>query len=135
MPASSEGDEIGTSYDPMIAKLIAYGADARARRSTGSRARSRETEVGGVTTNLPFLRWLVAHPLVRAGRDDDRVPHREPAALGAAAARTGRGLERAWRLNLPAPPPRPAPDVDDAGGGTARAVEQAADRRADARAP
>ena len=46
-----------------------------------------------MTTNLPFLRWLVAHPLVRAGRDDDGVPDREPAALGAAAAarRTRRG--------------------------------------------
>ena len=26
-----------------------------------------ETVVEGVTTNLPFLRWLVAHPRVRAG--------------------------------------------------------------------
>ena len=62
-----EGDEIGTSYDPMIAKLIAYAA-TRAEAYDQLAAALRETEVGGVTTNLPFLRWLVAHPLVRAGR-------------------------------------------------------------------
>src|SRR3954469_19479002 len=61
-----EGDEVGTSYDPLIAKLIAHGStrdDALARL----RAALAETEVGGVTTNLPFLRWLVAHPALRAG--------------------------------------------------------------------
>src|SRR5579859_4621057 len=62
-----EGDEIGTSYDPMIAKLVAHGAtrgDALDRLATAL----DETEVAGVTTNLPFLRWLVAHPAVRDGR-------------------------------------------------------------------
>ena len=61
-----EGDEVGTSYDPMIAKLIAHGptrAEALARLADAL----AETEVAGVTTNLPFLRWLVAHPVVRAG--------------------------------------------------------------------
>ena len=61
-----EGDLVGTSYDPMIAKLIAHGptrAEALARLEDAL----AETEVGGVTTNLPFLRWLVAHPVVRAG--------------------------------------------------------------------
>ena len=31
-----EGDEVGLAYDPMIAKLIAHGRDARRRRSIGS---------------------------------------------------------------------------------------------------
>ena len=44
--AVDEGDEVGIAYDPMIAKLIASGATAT-RRSTGSRRRSRETEVVG----------------------------------------------------------------------------------------
>ncbi|MDQ3067724.1 MAG: ATP-grasp domain-containing protein, partial [Actinomycetota bacterium] len=61
-----EGDEIGTSYDPMIAKLIAHGPtrdEALARLGDAL----AETEVVGLTTNLPFLRWLVRHPVFRAG--------------------------------------------------------------------
>ncbi|MDQ4030479.1 MAG: ATP-grasp domain-containing protein, partial [Actinomycetota bacterium] len=56
-----EGDELGTRYDPLIAKLIAHGPT---REETLARLGDAlaETEVGGVTTNLPFLRWLVAHP-------------------------------------------------------------------------
>src|SRR5207244_994024 len=54
----AEGDESGTSYDPMIAKLIAYGETRDEALACLSDA-LRETEVGGVTTNLPFLRWLV----------------------------------------------------------------------------
>ncbi len=62
----AEGDEIGTSYDPMIAKLIAHG-ETRDEALDRLAAALAETEVGGVTTNLPFLRWLVAHPALRAG--------------------------------------------------------------------
>ena len=50
----------------MIAKLIAHGA-TREEAIAKLRAALAETEVGGVTTNLPFLRWLVAHPAFRAG--------------------------------------------------------------------
>ena len=60
-----EGDEIGIAYDPMIAKLIAQGptrADAFERLQVAL----ADTVVEGVTTNLPFLRWLVAHPAVPA---------------------------------------------------------------------
>ena len=98
-----EGDEIGTSYDPMIAKLIAH-APTRDEALDRLAAALRETDVDGVTTNLPFLRWLVAHPLVRAGRDDDGVPDGEPAAVGAAAARARTGVAR----RLAAEPARPA---------------------------
>src|SRR5215831_15406231 len=62
-----EGDEIGTAYDPLIAKLIAAG-DTREEAFDRLARALQETEIGGVTTNLPFLRWLVRHPLVRAGR-------------------------------------------------------------------
>ena len=50
----------------MIAKLIAHGP-TRDEALDRLAAALAETEVGGVTTNLPFLRWLVAHPVVRAG--------------------------------------------------------------------
>ena len=50
----------------MIAKLIAHGRD-RAEALEVLAGALAETEVAGVTTNLPFLRWLVSHPIVRAG--------------------------------------------------------------------
>jgi acetyl/propionyl-CoA carboxylase alpha subunit len=64
--AIEEGDEVPVAYDPLLAKLIAHEAtreDAFALLS----AALRGTEVAGVRTNLPFLRWLVDHPVVRAG--------------------------------------------------------------------
>ena len=108
-----EGDEIGTSYDPMLAKLIAH-APTRTQAYDRLADALRDTGVSGLTTNLPFLRWLVAHPLVRAGQTTtafliENPPLSEPPPL--APSPTWRG---AWRLNLPAPPPRPAPSLDDA---------------------
>jgi acetyl/propionyl-CoA carboxylase alpha subunit len=108
-----EGDEVGVAYDPMIAKLIAHGptrdeALLRLRDALG------KTEVGGLTTNLPFLRWLVAHPAVRAGRTTTAFLS-EYAPLSAPPARLPSGpWNGAWRLNLPPPAPHSPPDVDDA---------------------
>jgi acetyl-CoA/propionyl-CoA carboxylase, biotin carboxylase, biotin carboxyl carrier protein len=62
-----EGDEVPVNYDPLIAKLIAHGASREEAFEELAEA-LRKTEVRGVTTNLPFLRWLVIHPEVRAGR-------------------------------------------------------------------
>jgi acetyl/propionyl-CoA carboxylase alpha subunit len=111
-----EGDDIGTAYDPMIAKLIAHG-DTREEAFERLVQALRETEIGGVTTNLAFLRWLVAHPLVRAGRVTtafltENAPLSEPPAAAPAAV-----WAEPWRLNLPSPPARPAPDVEAAAGG------------------
>src|SRR5262249_57330797 len=57
----AEGDEIGTAYDPMIAKLIASG-ETRHEAFDRLAAAPAGTEGGGVTTNLPLLRWLLAPP-------------------------------------------------------------------------
>ena len=106
-----EGDEIGLSYDPLIAKLIALGADrddAIARLELALDA----TVVDGVTTNLPFLRWLVRHPAFRSGSISTAFL-REHAPLSAAPLRPPpSAFAHAWRLNGPAPPPRAG-----AGGG------------------
>jgi acetyl/propionyl-CoA carboxylase alpha subunit len=61
------GDEVPLGYDPLIAKLVAHAPDRDEAldRLAGALAATR---VEGVTTNLAFLRWLVAHPEVRAGR-------------------------------------------------------------------
>src|SRR5829696_6792205 len=60
-----QGDEVPVNYDPLIAKLIAHGASREEAFEELAEA-LRKTEVRGVTTNLPFLRWLVTHPEVRA---------------------------------------------------------------------
>jgi acetyl/propionyl-CoA carboxylase alpha subunit len=108
-----EGDEIGTSYDPMIAKLIAHG-ETRDQALAALRAALGETEVGGVTTNLPFLRWLVAHPVVRAGEATTAFLTEFPPLSAPPAALPDGPWRGAWRLNLPAPPPHAPPDVDAA---------------------
>jgi acetyl/propionyl-CoA carboxylase alpha subunit len=111
-----EGDEIGTAYDPMIAKLIAAG-DTRDEAFDRLARVLQETEIGGVTTNLPFLRWLVAHPLVRAGHVTTAFLVENPPLSEPPAAAPAEVWAEPWRLNLPAPPSRPAPDVDAATGG------------------
>jgi acetyl/propionyl-CoA carboxylase alpha subunit len=108
-----EGDEVGVAYDPMIAKLIAHGP-TRDEALLRLRDALAETEVGGLTTNLPFLRWLVAHPAVRAGRTTTAFLAEYP-PLSAPPARLPSGpWDGAWRLNLPSPAPHAPPDVDDA---------------------
>ena len=108
-----EGDEVGLAYDPMIAKLIAHG---RSRDEALDRlaAALDETAVEGVTTNLPFLRWLVRHPDVRAGETTTAFLVEHP-PLSAPPARSAPPPWRGpFRLNLPSPPPAPPPDVDTA---------------------
>jgi len=108
-----EGDEVGLAYDPMIAKLIAHG---RSRDEALDRlaAALNETAVEGVTTNLPFLRWLVRHPDVRAGETTTAFLVEHP-PLSAPPARSAPPPWRGpFRLNLPSPPPAPPPDVDTA---------------------
>jgi acetyl-CoA/propionyl-CoA carboxylase biotin carboxyl carrier protein len=111
----AEGDEVGIAYDPMIAKLIAHGT-TREDALDRLRAALARTEVGGVTTNLPFLRWLVGHPLVRAGETTTAFLVEQP-PLSAAPVRTPAAPWRTpFRLNLPSPAPAPPPDVATAAG-------------------
>jgi acetyl/propionyl-CoA carboxylase alpha subunit len=108
-----EGDEVGVAYDPMIAKLIAHGP-TRDEALLRLRDALAETEVGGLTTNLPFLRWLVSHPAVRAGRTTTAFLSEYP-PLSSPPARLPSGpWDGVWRLNLPSPAPHSPPDVDDA---------------------
>jgi acetyl/propionyl-CoA carboxylase alpha subunit len=109
----SEGDEIGTAYDPLIAKLIASGA-TRDEALDGLAGALAETEVGGVTTNLPFLRWLVAHPVVRAGDATTAFLTEHPPLSFPPAALPDPVWRTPFRLNLEPPAAQPAPDVDEA---------------------
>jgi acetyl/propionyl-CoA carboxylase alpha subunit len=112
-----EGDAVGLAYDPMIAKLIAHG-DTRAEALDRLGAALAETQVEGVTTNLPFLRWLVAHPAVRAGETTTAFLTEQPPLSLPPDRPPARPWRGPFRLNLPSPEPAPAPDVDAAAAET-----------------
>jgi acetyl/propionyl-CoA carboxylase alpha subunit len=108
-----QGDEVGLAYDPMIAKLIAHG-DTRAEAFERLAAALGETDVDGVTTNLPFLRWLVTHPTVRAGETTTAFLTEHPPLSLPPLRAPDAPWRGPFRLNLPPPAPAPAPDVDAA---------------------
>ena len=106
-----EGDEIGLSYDPMIAKLVAHGPDRGDALDRLADA-LEHTHVGGVVTNLAFLRWLVSHPVVREGGATTAFLTEHPPLSQVPVTRTPAPFRQPWRLNLVAPPPGPPPDLD-----------------------
>jgi acetyl/propionyl-CoA carboxylase alpha subunit len=108
-----EGDEVGVAYDPMIAKLIASGP-TRDEAFAALREALAETAVEGVTTNLPFLGWLVAHPVVCAGRTTTAFLTEYPPLSSVPNGIAGGPWALPWRLNLPPPAPAAVPDPDSA---------------------
>lgn len=116
------GTDIGSDYDPMLAKVIAYGQD-RSSALRGLDGALAATAVLGVVTNVDFLRFLLADPDVVAGRLDTglldrRVADFVPAAVdeaGFIAAAAYRWLQRwqsaddlwstpsGWRIGAHAP--------------------------------
>jgi 3-methylcrotonyl-CoA carboxylase alpha subunit len=61
-----EGDTITHHYDPMIAKVVAHGAD-RARAAATMLAALADIRIEGVETNLGFLRRTIAHRVFQSG--------------------------------------------------------------------
>ncbi|MEU9042849.1 MULTISPECIES: biotin carboxylase N-terminal domain-containing protein [unclassified Kitasatospora] len=80
------GTVVTSAYDPMLAKVIAYGPD-RPTALRRLRAALADTRILGVTTNTGFLRRLLAHPEVVAGRLDtglvEQTAQQQPALLTA----------------------------------------------------
>jgi acetyl-CoA/propionyl-CoA carboxylase biotin carboxyl carrier protein len=142
------GSVIGTDYDPMLAKVVAWGEDRDEALERLGSALAR-TEILGVTTNVGFLRRLVRHPDVSAAHLDTQLVERiapdlageaAPADVAAAAGLLARLLAAAggpvtdpwdladgWRLTEPAPYATrwqiggTALDVSVEDGGTVRA--------------
>ncbi|MDG4667836.1 biotin carboxylase N-terminal domain-containing protein [Mycobacterium sp. 236(2023)] len=105
----ARGTVVGSDYDPMLAKVIAH-ADDRSAALRALDAALADTAVLGVTTNVEFLRFLLADPDVVAGDLDTglldrRLPDFAPAApsdddlIAAAAYR--------WLRSWPATPGDP----------------------------
>jgi len=115
-----EGDRVTEHYDPMIAKIIAWGEDRDAALHHLARG-LEDTEVAGLTTNLAFLRRAVSHPAFAAGDVDTGFIDRHAgelieapgapaietlllACLGILAQRLERAAERAAESNDRASP-------------------------------
>ena len=94
----AEGMTVTSAYDPMLAKVAAWGPD----RATALRrldAALADTAVLGVTTNVAFLRTLLADPDVQAGRLDTTLAER-------VADRLARRRHAPAPISLSAPPRR-----------------------------
>jgi propionyl-CoA carboxylase alpha chain len=116
-----DGSEVSPYYDPMLAKVIAYGSDrtAVARRLAGALERAT---IHGVGTNRELLTWILRHPAFLAGDTDtaffdthgvgpgvDEVVVRVSALAAALADAAGRAapvrVPSGWR-NLASQPQR-----------------------------
>jgi 3-methylcrotonyl-CoA carboxylase alpha subunit len=67
----TEGSTIGVKFDPMLAKLIAYGETRDAAIDRLDRA-LRDYVILGTKTNVSWLRRVVTHPAFRDGRVSTR---------------------------------------------------------------
>ena len=103
-----EGSEIPIHYDPMISKLVAWGADRDEAIRTMRRALD-EYRIAGVQTTIPFCRYVMDHEDFVSGQfsthfvqdrydpkrlaaisDDDRLKSALAALLAAGAPTNGR---------------------------------------------
>ncbi len=62
----ASGDDVGVNYDPLLAKLIVTAPTRQAAIGRLQRALA-DYAVLGVTTNLPLLQAIMAHPAFSAG--------------------------------------------------------------------
>ncbi len=107
-----EGAEVSPFYDPMIAKVIAYGEDREEAREMLSEM-LEDSAIWPVKTNSAFLIAALDHPDFVAGtvdtgligRDGDSMTAEpmptEAALTNAAMAMVPRSLQAGFRLNAP----------------------------------
>ena len=108
-----EGGEVSMYYDPMIAKLITYGAD-REEAIAHMRSALDRFIIRGVTSNLSFLSSLMVHPRFVSGNMSTNmigeeypdgfhpadVPHEDPSIFISVVASMLRGYrDRAARID------------------------------------
>ncbi len=101
----TEGTEVGSLYDPMLSKVIAYGPD-RATALRRLRAALAGTVTLGVQTNAGFLRRLLAHPAVVSGELDTGLVEREVDSWSRTRCRPRCTRRRRCSARPPSRPPR-----------------------------
>jgi 3-methylcrotonyl-CoA carboxylase alpha subunit len=96
-----EGAQVSPFYDPMIAKVIAWGDDREeARERLG--AMLEDTAVWPVRTNASFLVKALQHPDFAAGKVDTGLIGRDGEALAAPPVPSDEALKAAARALVPA---------------------------------
>jgi acetyl-CoA carboxylase biotin carboxylase subunit len=63
------GSQIGVHYDPLISKLVCWSHNRESAINRMLRALN-EYIIGGLTTNISFLKLIIDHPSFRAGKFD-----------------------------------------------------------------
>jgi len=67
-----QGGDVSQYYDPLIAKLLVYGAD-RPQAIERMRRALESYVVAGVATNIPLLEFIATHPAFVAGETSTQV--------------------------------------------------------------
>jgi 3-methylcrotonyl-CoA carboxylase alpha subunit len=98
------GDEIGVSFDPLLAKLIVWGAD-RPEAIARLREALRRFCVLGVTTNLPFLLRLAADDDFAAARLSTRFLDEHPLLLQSSVSLDMEEAAQVWQATGSSPDP------------------------------
>ncbi|MCC7394946.1 MAG: acetyl/propionyl/methylcrotonyl-CoA carboxylase subunit alpha [Sphingomonadaceae bacterium] len=98
-----EGAEISPFYDPMIAKLIAHGADRDDARAILADMLA-DSAVWPVKTNTPFLLRALSHPAFAAGHVDTGLIGRDDGSLTAAPQPSTAALTNAAMAMVAASP-------------------------------
>jgi acetyl/propionyl-CoA carboxylase alpha subunit len=86
-----EGGDVPIHYDPLISKLVAWGAD-RAEAIARMRRAVSEYAVLGITTTLPFFERVLRHPAFVSGDVDTGFIERHWAELGSAPSDEARDI-------------------------------------------
>jgi propionyl-CoA carboxylase alpha chain len=96
-----QGMDIPIYYDPMIAKLIAYGKDRTEAIERMKRAID-EYQITGPETTLAFCRFVMGHEAFVSGRFDTNfiAKYFRPETLGGAGTETGAALAAALAVTL-----------------------------------
>lgn len=101
----SEGDVVSPFYDPMLGKLIAWGQD-REQARLRLLAMLDEFAIGGLKTNIAFLRRILAHPaFAEAELDTGFIPRHQDVLLPppqALPAQFWEAAAEAWLQGEPA---------------------------------
>jgi acetyl-CoA/propionyl-CoA carboxylase, biotin carboxylase, biotin carboxyl carrier protein len=102
----AEGDAVSVYYDPLLAKLVAWGESREIARRRALAA-LREFPILGVRTNVGLLAALLEHPRVAAGHLDTRLIEDEGDSLRAGlrpeAPPEVRAVAEAARTGAPVP--------------------------------